>query len=396
MLFERLKVYGLGLSFIVTWWTFAFFDTSCMSQDISISLENSIEDISKKTIPDHTTIHIDRDLLMKALAGNSSLMMQLIADWDIDAQLLQVNGFKEIQRLPQNDFLKVHLLARHIKDKKVSLDQHLRFLPQTYSAASFLLALLPASQIVALPNSLREQTELYPKEITDNIPLDINRYNSEKLFQEAPKIAFAAQYSDPATLQALKDQGIQLYLTKDFNTLEDISEELLNIGQLIDRTHEAELMQLFLTAATIALDNQLLLLKQHFSIIDKPLPRVLYLNYHQNFSIPTSKTLTAYFLQKIEDWDMTLKYGEDRGLKDIWTVPIDKEHLLNLNPDCLIIATEHPLVVKESIINDNALQNIKAVRNRHLYFIKESIQQSPSQYIILAYFDLVDSLLRVR
>jgi len=70
--------------------------------------------------------------------------------------------------------------------------------------------------------------------------------------------------------------------------------------------------------------------------------------------------------------------------------------LVGINPDCLIIASEHPQSVKEHIINDHALQNINAVRHQQLYFVNESIQQSPCQYSILAFSDLVDSLARMQ
>lgn len=420
MIAERIKVYGLALAVIIIWWFLAF-GKSPVPQTIDTALEHSIDNsLGPMQSPSvAASVIINRDSLRQALAGDFVLMIRLIADWDIDAQLLEAKGINEIQRLPQMDFLRAHMLGRaltnpqnneliHLKNEsnihevaddmnnKISLNpkmaKYQRFLPQTYTAASFLLALVPFSQIVALPNKLREQTELYPKAITDCILLDIDRYNSEKLFEEGPDLAFVAHYSHPSTLQALRSQGIQLYMMKDLNTLQAISQELMNIGRLVNRPIEAELMTLFLSAASIALDNKLTLLKQHYSNRHKPLPTVLYVNYHNNFSIPTSRTLTGHFLQKIAAWDISLKYGEDHGFQKMWTIPIDKEHILNLNPDCLIIATEHPQAVKKHIMQDTALQKVKAVRRQQLYFVSECTQQSPCQYIILAYFDLIDSL----
>lgn len=415
LVIQKLKVYGPALAVIIVWWTLAFNSKSYLPQTDVSSLDHSFDN-SSEAMSTGTPIIINRDSLKQALAGDFALMTKLIADWDIDAQLLEIKGINNIQRLPNIDFLRAQMLGRaitspnkneliHLQDKsdvheviddmnnKISLKtKYTRFLPQTYTAASFLLALIPPSQIVALPNKLREQIDLYPKSMTDLILLDIDRFNSEKLFEEGPEIAFVAHYSHPSTLQALKNQGIQLYMMKDLNTFQAITEELMHIGRLVNRPIEAELMKLFLVAASITLDNKLMLLTQNFSKIQSPLPKVLYLNYHHNFSIPSPKTLTGQFLKKIAAWDISLKYGEKHGPYDVWTIPIDKEHIVNLDPDCLIIVTEHPQAVEEQIMQDSALQQIKAVRNRHLYFVSECIQQSPCQYIILAYSDLIDAL----
>ncbi|MBA3815825.1 MAG: ABC transporter substrate-binding protein [Parachlamydiaceae bacterium] len=419
LIFSKFKVYGLALTLIIVWWAIAFSPKSYLSQTIDISLEKLIStSIEDQNIVAH--INVDRSSLKQALGGDFALMTRLIADWDIDAQLLEAKGFSDIQRLPHRDFLRTQLLGRAITNpnknelirlksesvipavtddlsNKINLkDKYRRFLPQTYSSASFLLALVPPSQIVALPSRLREKTELYPKALTDLIRLDIDRYNAEKLFEERPEIAFVAHYSHPSTLQALRSQGIQLYMMKELNTLEAINQELMNIGRLVDRPIEAELMQFFLSAASIALDNKLTLMNNHLFKMHKPLPTVLYVNYHHNFSIPTAKTLTGHFLRKIATWDISLKYGEDHGLHELWTIPIDKEHIVNLNPDCLIIVAEHPKALEEQMLHDAALQQIKAVKNHQLYFVNECIQQSPCQYIILAYCDLIDALASIK
>lgn len=420
MVFSRLKVYGPALAIIIIWWTLAFGTKPPSLQPTELSLSHSSPQNATEATSSASSIDIQRDSLKQALAGDFALMMRLITDWDVDAQLLQAKGFNDIERLPSSDFLRAQMLGRALMspyknelvrlqkesnihdviddtNNKISLKiKYRRFLPQTYAAASFLLALVSPSQIVALPSRLREQIELYPKSVTDQIFLDIDRFNAEKLFEADPEIAFVARYSHPSTLQALRNQGIQLYMMEDLNTLQAITNELMNIGRLVARPIEAELMKLFLFSASMALDNKLLLLKNQYIKINKPLPTLLYVNHHHNFSIPTFKTLTGHFLQKMASWDITLKHAEEHGLHEMWTIPIDREHIVNLNPDCLIVATEHPQAIEKQILQDSALQQISAVRNRNIYFISESIQQSSCQYILLAYYDLIDALMRVK
>ncbi len=42
------------------------------------------------------------------------------------------------------------------------------------------------------------------EELTNRIPLNIDRYNSEKLYMANPQVAFVAHYSHPSVLQALR------------------------------------------------------------------------------------------------------------------------------------------------------------------------------------------------
>ena len=266
-------------------------------------------------------------------------------------------------------------------------------MPQTYAAASFLLALAPANEIVALPGRLRGQEHLYPRALTDQIPLDIERYNAEKLFRAHPEIAFVAHFSHPATIETLANQGVILYTMKNPASLQDISHELMHIGNIISRPLEAELLSLFIDAAMLALDNRLQILTKEFDAADIKPPRLLFLNYHQNFSIPTKKTLTGQLLKRIGAWDISLPYSEANEQSHEWMMmPIDKERLINLDPECLVIAAENPQAVEREIRQDIALKQLSAVRNNRLYFVDESIHHSPSQYIVLAYYDIIQAL----
>lgn len=413
--FHPIKIYGFFGLLIISWWTLAFrqkpYEVNYIKETGQHCCSEIISPIVTSNLP-----FLQRDQLKSALAGDFSLMTQLIADWDIDAQILEADGIEGIKRLSNHDFLNSQYLGRMLKDtpqkgellkraqrqEKQNLDSRDRlydsqqslqhFLPQTYASASFLLALISPYEIVALPRRLREQTQLYPKMLTDLIPLDIDRYNAEKLFQARPGVAFVAQYSHPATIQALSNQGISLYMTKNLHTLHDIADELLNIGRIVHRPFEAELLKIFMEAAIIAIDNRLTIFTKDFVNRQAATPKILFLNYHQHFSIPTLKTLTGHLLEKIGIWDISLKYVEENEPSGAWTIPIDKEHILNLNPDCLIIAAINEKEVKNKIRNDKALSQLKAIRNNHLYFVDEAIQQSPSQYIVLAYHDLIQVL----
>lgn len=411
-LLSALRIYFVCILFIVGWWLIAFHPQhSLTNAKVIVSQSLSYSETSQKHLKYHD---IQRDILQKALTGDFALMTRLIADWDIDAQITQASGIKDIKRLPFQDFLRSQWIGRQLQysskselnalknaarisfiiddaGKEIRLEKPFdRFLPQTYAAASFLLALTPPEDIVALPRLLREQLQLYPQTLTDRIPLDIDRYYAEKLFQAKPEIAFVAHYSHPSTIQTLINQGVVIYTMKNLTTLPDIARELINIGHLINCPLEAELLKIFIDAAFLAIDNKMLANQQ---LSNKSPRKVLFLQYHQNFSIPTLKTLTGQLLARMQTYDISLKYVLENGKEQQWMVPIDKERIINLNPDCLIIATQNKALEQE-IYSDAALCNLSAIRNNRLYFVDEIIQQSPSQYVVLAYYDLIQTVIK--
>jgi iron complex transport system substrate-binding protein len=412
---QTVKFYSFLIFFIITWWAFAFKKNG----DYQNITKNCVSfSPTNRPLLDTAITLIDRGLLHQALAGDTQLMARLIADWDIDAQILHSKGFDGIKRIPYSDFLHSQSLIRilqnedYVKKTAIFLKQqnqfimddlgkcidlkptYQRFLPQTFAAASILLSLLPTEQIIALPRHLRNQTSLYPKSLTNKIPLDIDRYNAEKLFQARPEVAFVAHYSHPATIQALSNQGVFLYTMKNILSFADISQELIHLGNIISKPLQAELMKIFIDAAICAIDNQQAVLIKNFQLTDNLMPKVLVVNFHQTFSVPTFNSLTGQILSRMPTLDISLKYTEESGQSKEWMASIDRERLIHLNPDFLIVTTTNPDAAAKNIKNDPALRELSAVRQNRLVFIDELIQQTPSQYVVLAYHDLIHALIQ--
>jgi len=376
------------------WWFVSFKNSYPISFDLTETVSNVESFQQSDSFPFSP---IDRNLLHKALQGDFVLMARLISDWDVEAQILQSQGIEGIQRLPHTDFLQSQLIIREKKpvlspelvvdDNNTSFrvkEGYQKFLPQTFMAASFLLAASPPEQIAALPQGMRDQTHLYPQERMKQVSLDINRLNAEKLYMVRPDIAFVAHYSHPATLHALEQQGVQLFTIKNVETIEDITKAFTRMGHLINRPQEAELLKLFMEASFLAIDNHLMAIKKENRSGKDPL-RFLYLNYYSQFSIPHSTSLTGHLLKRL---------GIDPLIPDFhretqqWKLPIAQEQIVNLNPDVLIISTTQAAGMRQLIQNNSALSQLPAVRKNQIYFVDEIVQESPSQYLVLAYYDL--------
>jgi iron complex transport system substrate-binding protein len=408
------KIYWLPILLITCWWTIAFKQSVKNNTPLNYTQNTQTESNSSQYNVSSIAL-IKRDQLKAGLSGDVDMMISLISEWDIEAQMLQQLDSGQYKRLDPESFLRSQIVGRHLRlaaqhlasngHTPTNLESYLieasaknqqkRFLPQTYASASLLLALSEPHEIVALPEMIRGQTELHPLSLTKQIPLDVDRYNSEKIYLMAPTIAFVADYSQPTTVQALKDQGIVLHTMGSLGSIMEISREIKKIGTVIQRPQKAELLSLFIEAAMYAIDNQLHLLAHRFIEKQGEIPRVLFLNHYQHFSVPNPTSLTGQLLERIALFDITLKYASETASSDKWVVPIGKEQIVNLNPDCIIIVTENKLAIEEEMRTENTLRDVVAVKNNKIFFLDDTIQLSPTQYSVLAYQDLVEALARL-
>lgn len=399
--FNRFKAYFIPFAILLLWWGFAFQQNSTKT-----NLTITRSELATTPAPLLEILSpLKRETLKDALAGNYELMTKLIADWDIDARLLESRGVLQAKRLNRKDYIKAQLIGRQLKKdvvepfqaktilddfgKGLDLDKPLtKFLPQTYVAATFLLTLASPEQIVAIPQGLREQTEFFPKKLTDQIPMDIDRYNGEKLFREKPDVAFVANYSHAHTLHALQSQGIHLFTFKHFETIPEIQDALVRTGHIINRSLEADLLNLFIEASLLAIDNRVLAFNEHLSEQGIHNPRILYLNYRSQYSLPTARTLTGKLLNRMGV--QTLAHNPEKQME--WFVPIYQEQIYRLDPEYLIVASAYPQKMSAHLNEDKVMSQLTAVKNHRTAFIDDSVQQSPTQYVVLAYYDLFQAI----
>lgn len=394
-----LKTYFFPACFIIGWWTLAFFFTnnpfrtppllpSIETSSSSLLVPNSLEFLSS----------ISRREIHLALSGDIPLMIKLIEEWDFDAQILEEQGIAHVRRLPQAELVFAHTFFKRAREiipshkprvpenqEEKPKTQVLKLLPQTFVAASFLLALTTPENIVALPAGLRAQTSLYSETFTEQIPLDINRHRAEELYRAKPDLAFVADYSDPATLETLIYQGIPLITLKSIQTVSQVEETIRTVGTMIHRPYEAHLLASFIKAAFFAIDNRLLACHRR--------PKTMVLNYYAHYSIPTTKTINGDLLKRLKGLGYPLLPEQKEPARE-WAIPVTEEEIMINDPDCLIITSNAPESLKKQIVSHPILHQLSAVKNKQLYCIEEA-PHAPTQYIVLAYYDLAQALMKV-
>lgn len=380
-------LYSTLLTFVLGWWVLAFQD-SFWKSDVHLDLKTLPIELASSSEPQKLS-SLNRNLLITALQGNFPLMAKKILEWDVDASILEASGIKNIHRLSPHLILRSHYLLRIIKTLPTLPLKPLKYLPQTYASAGFLLTLLHPESIAALPSGIRKNTQLYPLKLTSKIPFNLNRFETEKIYLMKPASAFvSAFYSDPVMIQSLQNQGISMVFTPAISTLTDIYDSLLLIGKNVGKSDEAELLSLFIESSLMAIENRLLAakpLKEWNQIKEMS----FYLCYNTHLHTPSPLTVTVDLLNRL-DLSMTKKCEEYKGTS------LTQEDLLRLNPEFLLISANDPSQIERLLIDYPALKSLEAIRQNNIFWLDDTIQQSPTHHIILAYFDLVNALAHMR
>lgn len=377
--------YLFTLGFIFSWWWIAF-----SPSNHSYSEFQGLHQIQREPLLAYNQLQLaplEREILHQALTGDFNLMTRLIADWDVEAQILEAEGLVGIKRLQQEAFILSQKIGRTLTQRK---EKSSTYLPQSYLAASYLLALLEPGQITAIPEGLRRQKFLYPEAITSRVTLNLDQACAEKLYLYKPQKAFIAQYSHPSIVTMLQKQGIEICKINTLNSFNELTDALKYIGQSVGQQEKAELLALFMEASLHAIDNRLLVIAKQCDITRQG---ICYLNYDMHFSAPTSMMVIGQLLKRLNinthlNESMTLKEKQEH-----WKISFEQEELMRLNPPFLIISSSHPTTyIQERLTNNRALAELEAVKNHRVYWVNEEIMETTSQYIVLAYYDLYVTL----
>lgn len=366
----------LSLALTALWWSYAF-----MSQDqknISPEVFNQKKEVIKNHFsPFLSTIH--RHQIKQALTGDVQMMADLIEEWQLDAEILEREKVPSIKKLDHSLYVRAHILKRYLLKEEECGDKKPLLLPQTYAAALYLLSISSVEHIAALPKEIRD-LDFFPRETINAVQADINRYHSEKLFALHPTLAIVAPYSHPSIIQAFKTQQIPTVTLHTPSTIDEVQSQVRHIGAMAQCPLKAELLTIFLQAALISLDNRFHTLPKQGA-----LHKVASLRFYDQYYFHLENSLHMHLLGLLDPTYFSLLQGSQA---------LHKENVVLYNPDTLLITTANSPQLKTSILNDKILKQTSAFKQGHIYFLDAEIQESPTHFAILAYFDLMHALTR--
>lgn len=399
MFFRNTLYYFVVTTSISLWWLLAFQNP--------IANENSFSSIPKKektfNFSELDFLRLNRHEIKEALEGNWELMSDLISQWEVASEYLEQKGISYLKRLNREDFVFSQLINRRLKKGDIPQERQSilidkvgqpidltssfkRIYPQTYHSAEILLALSDINKIVALSEGFKKQGFIQSNEKTKLVPFDLSFWNIDKIYEAHPEIAIVAEYSHPSLLQILKKQGVQLYFQKPIEKLTDLENSIIDMGLLCEEPLKAHLLNIFIKAVLNAIDN-----KREIYLKDFDYDKVLILQYYSKHSLPLEHSLMNDFIKRI-GFHKTISQ-EKRS--DNTKTPFSEEEIINFNPQYLLIVTEKNEGKLNYFYRKKYASHIDAAMNRKIFLLDEEVQQTSSQFAVLAYYDLNQCLVNL-
>lgn len=382
--------YIFCLLFIAGWWFGVFYqkverrDARPLSGPLLQDKPHPFEKKRELPIPWST-----QEELIAALGGDWQQLADLLLLWDEQAAYLQELGLSNIGRIEGDRLLLAHHRAKRLArgDEEGTSSSPARYLPQTWASASFLLALLPPTQIAALPSGYRELQTWLPVPSRETLPHESSRLNSE-LFSHQVELAFVAEYTSSSTLETLKRQGVALYRMSVPNTIEELRSLLLEVGAAVHSEEKAQLLDLLIEAALLSLDNRKGWLSHRLG--KTPFNRPLLLLDFSSWHLPAFSSFTAQWMARL-GLPLTSVAQESYSLASA-----SLEQLTAWDPDLLIIATEPSryCLVDEQLQRMPLAQLTACLRGSY-GLVDLAPQQELSQYSLIAYQQLIELLERL-
>lgn len=388
----KIAYFFAGL-FVFCWWGVAF------REEFSFLTPSPK---SEESLPPSSSLSLDRIAFHRALSGDFREMGALLSSWFQETAALrekypaELLFFKEnsveerlyaklLAHLVLSDPETAHAINQILQPSQMKDDsgrmlplssEFKLFLPQTYAAASFLLSICPPQKLAAIPAGLKTMPQLYSGSLLQTISLRAS------LSQLRPDLAFVAPYSSPYVIERLRNQGVVLCSMDHRGRVDKIATDFLKIGEASMHSLEAALAVFFFRKAVHVIDTQFRAL---WLGLEKKAPlKILYLTQRCDFWLPGFESqpggLLSRALSLCEGWECPLSKG--------YHAPYTKEEILHDQPDILMISASHPESVRSSLEREEWMRELTAFRNKKIFYLDEVIQNSPTQYLALAYLDL--------
>jgi len=252
--------------------------------------------------------------------------------------------------------------------------QPLKISSKTLFTDEILSTILEAKRLTSLTNLAADKNF---SNIANQLPKEVALldFNVEAILNNYPDIVFAANWSEAGKVKQLRNAGIQVYLVNTPFTLEDIQSEIQKLGKLLNVSEEANALTASMTA-----DLEKMTSAQN-KLAEKKWVALDYNSWGTSSGVSTT-------------WHAVLKAsGIQNGSASFeqgafGQVPMSKELIVEINPDILFLPgwiygeSDAATGFYNQIVNDPALANVEAIKNKRIYQIPENLRGTYSQYIV--------------
>ena len=258
-----------------------------------------------------------------------------------------------------------------VNAKGVQAKKYNHIVSLTLSGDEMLLGLVPENRIAGLSGKINEDKEI------SNIVDKAKKFpkvegNEEVLMSLEPDLIIVADWLSKRITDIGAITGAKVYFYKTPNSYEEQKKLIRDLANLVEEKENGEKL-------IKNMDNRLKVLQNKIAKNYKGAkPRIL---MYTSFGTTSGKNTTFSDMVKlINGVNVVAEAGID-GFKDI-----SKEKVIELNPDIIIvpIAKKYDNVNKISklFFEDPSFKNVKAIKNKKVYFIQYKDITPTSQYMI--------------
>ena len=265
-----------------------------------------------------------------------------------------------------------------VNAKGVQTKKYNHIVSLTLSGDEMLLGLVPENRIAGLSGKINEDKEI------SNIVDKAKKFtkvegNEEVLMSLEPDLIIVADWLSKRITNIGAITGAKVYFYKTPNSYEEQKKLIRDLANLVEEKENGEKLIKNMDDRLKALQNKI---TKNYKGAK---PRIL---MYTSFGTTSGKNTTFSDMVKlINGVNVVAEAGID-GFKDI-----SKEKVIELNPDIIIV----PIAKKYDNINkisklffeDPSFKNVKAIKNKKVYFIQYKDITPTSQYMINSIEELV-------
>ena len=258
-----------------------------------------------------------------------------------------------------------------VNAKGVQTKKYNHIVSLTLSGDEMLLGLVPENRIAGLSGKINEDKEI------SNIVDKAKKFpkvegNEEVLMSLEPDLIIVADWLSKRITDIGAITGAKVYFYKTPNSYEEQKKLIRELANLVEEKENGEKLIKNMDDRLKALQNKI---AKNYKGAK---PRIL---MYTSFGTTSGKNTTFNDMVKlINGVNVVAEAGID-GFKDI-----SKEKVIELNPDIIIvpIAKKYDNVNKISklFFEDPSFKNVKAIKNKKVYFIQYKDITPTSQYMI--------------
>ena len=258
-----------------------------------------------------------------------------------------------------------------VNAKGVQAKKYNHIVSLTLSGDEMLLGLVPENRIAGLSGKINEDKEI------SNIVDKAKKFpkvegNEEVLMSLEPDLIIVADWLSKRITDIGAITGAKVYFYKTPNSYEEQKKLIRDLANLVEEKENGEKLIKNMDDRLKALQNKI---TKNYKGAK---PRIL---IYTSFGTTSGKNTTFSDMVKlINGVNVVAEAGID-GFKDI-----SKEKVIELNPDIIIvpIAKKYDNVNKISklFFEDPSFRNVKAIKNKKVYFIQYKDITPTSQYMI--------------